>query len=473
MKTTKAYLKYRAKLALSRKDFWFYCKLRAPDFYREDRQFLKDLCYEFQAYYESDEKVLIINMPPRHGKSRTASLFIEWVLGKDKLHKTKVMTGSYNEKLSTSFSKNVRDGVQETKGDDEKIVYADIFPDVKIKRGDAAANLWGLVGGYNNYLATSPTGTATGFGCDWMIIDDLIKSALEAYNAGLKEKQWEWFTNTMLSRLEEGGRIIIIMTRWATDDLAGRALLHYVSKKRKYRHINVKAVQVDGSMLCSEILSRESYEEKKDLMGEDILSANYQQEPIDLKGKLYSSFKTYDGELPKFKEIRNYTDSADDGSDYLCSIVYGVTYADEAYILDVLYTQKPMEYTEPATAKMLYEHKVNRAKFESNNGGRGFARAVKRILKTDYKSTYTDIDWFFQGANKNARILSQATWIMNHAYYPANWRDRWPEYYKAMTKYQRTGKNKHDDAPDATTGIAEDLNIENELSSIPKSAFGL
>ena len=72
-------------------------------------------------------------------------------------------------------------------------------------------------------------------------------------------------------------------------------------------------------------------------MGEDIASANYQQEPIDLKGRLYTSFKTYSGELPQFKEIRNYTDTADTGEDYLCSINYGVTFAGEAYVLDVLY----------------------------------------------------------------------------------------------------------------------------------------
>ena len=72
-------------------------------------------------------------------------------------------------------------------------------------------------------------------------------------------------------------------------------------------------------------------------MGRDIWSANYQQEPIDLKGRLYSSFKTYSGALPAFKQIRAYIDTADEGSDYLCCIVYGITFQTEAYVLDVLY----------------------------------------------------------------------------------------------------------------------------------------
>ena len=69
------------------------------------------------------------------------------------------------------------------------IIYSDIFPGVQIKRGDGSMNLWSLTDGYNNYLATSPSGTATGFGCTWMIIDDLIKSAEEAYNETILENE--------------------------------------------------------------------------------------------------------------------------------------------------------------------------------------------------------------------------------------------------------------------------------------------
>ena len=126
-----------------------------------------------QEFYFGDDEVLIINLPPRHGKSRTAQLLTEWVFGNNPAEK--VMTGSYNETLSTSFSKNVRNSIQELKADEAKTVYSDIFPGVQIKRGDGAMNLWSLEGGYNNYLATSPTGTATGFGCTLMLVDDLIK----------------------------------------------------------------------------------------------------------------------------------------------------------------------------------------------------------------------------------------------------------------------------------------------------------
>lgn len=456
-----------AKIELAKRKFFYYCNLKAPDFYKNDRKFLIDLCTQLQDFYESDEEVLIVNMPPRHGKSRTVGCFVEWILGVNQ--KEKIMTGSYNETLSTSFSKNVRNTIMEEKSDVDQVVYSDIFPGVIIQKGDGAMNMWSLANGYNNYLATSPTGTATGFGASLLIIDDLIKNAAEAYNADVLAKHWDWFTNTMLSRLEEGGKIIIIMTRWHSDDLAGKALAHYTETGAKVRHISYKALQEDGSMLCDEILSKRSYNAKIKAMGIDIASANYQQEPIDIKGRLYTNFKTYT-KLPTddhgnllFTSIRNYTDTADTGDDYLCSINYGV-YNGEAYILDVLYTKDGMEITEPATAKMLYEGKVNVADIESNNGGRGFARNVETELKNRYRSNYCKINTFFQSKNKHSRILSNSTWVMNHIYFPVNWKDRFPEYYEAMSRYQKEGKNAHDDAPDATTGIAEKINAGDTFS---------
>ena len=122
-----------AKIELARRSFFDYCRLKAPDFYKPDRKFLVELCGEFQSFIESDESVMIVNIPPRHGKSRTAGCFVEWILGRD--HNAKIMTGSYNETLSTMFSKNVRNTISEVKGDISKPVYSDVFPDTKIKRG--------------------------------------------------------------------------------------------------------------------------------------------------------------------------------------------------------------------------------------------------------------------------------------------------------------------------------------------------
>lgn len=452
----KAALKRQAQLELARRNFFYYCQLMAGDFYKPERIYLKQLCDSFQNFISDDEhNVLIINIGPRHGKSRTAGMFVQWLLGND--NSKKIMTGSYNDTLSTVFSKSVRNAIQEEKADDSITVFSDIFPNTKIKRGDGAMNLWSLEKGYNNYLATSPGGTATGFGADVIIIDDLIKSALEANNSNILEGHWEWFTNTMLSRLEEGGKLIIIMTRWHSEDLAGKALSKLPESGYSVKHISMRTYDEEtDTMLCEDVLSKESYFRKVKAMGADIASANYQQEPIDIKGRLYSEFKTY-VDRPIFKRISAYTDTADTGKDYLASYIYGETMDKEAYILDILFTKEPMEVTEPLLARKLVENEVNLCWIESNNGGRGFARNVERLMRENHGTNQTTVKWFHQSKNKQARILTNATWLMEHVYFPEGWRNRWPELYKSLMTYQREGKNAHDDAQDALTGIAEKI----------------
>ena len=461
----------RAKLELARREFFFYCYLKSPDFYKYERQFLVDLCNDLQNFLTSDDEVLILNLPPRHGKSRTVGNLVEWLLGRD--INAKIMTGSYNETLSTTFSKNVRNTIQEVKGDKDKIVFSDIFPGVSIKQGDGAMNLWSLEGGYNNYLATAPGGTATGFGCSLMIIDDLIKNKEEAYNANVLDKHWEWYAQTMLSRLEEGGKIIIIMTRWVSGDLAGRAIEHYKAEGKKIKHIKMKAVQDDkGTMLCDEILSYKSFLSKAKAMGPEIASANYQQEPIDIKGRLYNEFKTY-VDLPKEKiiKISAYCDTADTGDDFLCNIIYADC-KDSAYILDVIYTKEAMEITEPLVAEAYKKFNVNVADIESNNGGRAFARNIERITrdKGNYK---TVVKWFHQSGNKIARILSNSAWVNANIYMPIDWKNKWSEFAKDIISYQKEGKNKHDDAPDALTGVAEKTINRNEMRTIDRNILGI
>ncbi|MGU8103873.1 phage terminase large subunit [Streptococcus suis] len=470
----RAAIRQQARFELARRDFFYYCHLMASDFYKPSRRYLVELCNDLQGFLSDNEhNVLVINEPPRHGKSRTAGMFVQWLLGND--NDKKIMTGSYNETLSTVFSKNVRNAIQETKADEDVVVFNDIFPDTHIKYGDAAMNLWSLEGGYNNYLATSPTGTATGFGADIIIVDDLIKNAEEANNATVLEKHWEWFTNTMLSRLEEGGKIIIIMTRWHSQDLAGKALIELPKSDYKVKHISMKAYdEATDTMLCDEVLSKQAYLQKTKTMGADIASANYQQEPIDIKGRLYSGFKTY-VDKPTFKRISAYTDTADTGKDYLASYIYGVTMDNEAYILDVVFTKEPMEVTEPLLAQKLAEWQVNTCDIESNNGGRGFARNVERLTQDSYQNRYTVFNWFHQSQNKQARILTNTTWAIEHIYFPENWRHRWSELYQNLMSYQREGKNAHDDAADALTGVVEAINdkIRTKAKVKRKLLYGL
>ena len=378
------------------------------------------------------------------------------------------MTGSYNETLSSTFAKQVRDMIatEQTRG---VTVYRDIFPDTKIKYGEASMNKWALEGSQvANYLATSPTGTATGFGADLIVIDDLIKNSEEAYNSNVLEKHIDWFTNTMLSRTEKGFKLIIIMTRWASNDLAGFILSNYDDVV----HINYKAINDDGTPLDEETLSLEDFEFKTKNMAKEIVYANYQQEPIDIKGRLYSEFKTY-VDLPKEKivKIASYCDTADTRDDFLCNIIYADC-KDSAYILDVIYTKEAMEITEPLVAEAYKKFNVNVADIESNNGGRAFARNIERITR-DRGNYKTVVKWFHQSGNKIARILSNSAWVNNNIYMHVDWKNKWSEFAKDIISYQKEGKNKHDDGPDALTGVAEKVINRNEVRTIDRNVLGI
>ena len=112
-------LKNERSIRQARKSFFAYCNTKAGDFYKPDRQFLVDFCNQLQDFYYSDDEVFIVNMPPRHGKSRTIGCFVEWVLGQNQSEK--IMTGSYNETLSTNFTKTVRDTIAEEKAMTQKL----------------------------------------------------------------------------------------------------------------------------------------------------------------------------------------------------------------------------------------------------------------------------------------------------------------------------------------------------------------
>lgn len=459
-KMLKKELKKQALFALCRKNFWIYCKTMAPDFYKEDRLYLKELCNELQDFIESDEKVCVVSIPPRHGKSRTLFMLDDWLYGVTN-SQAKIMEASYSKDLAIIQSKNVRNTIMEEKADEDKIIYHDIFEDVSVKRGDGSINMWSLEKGYNNWLSTSPSGAATGFGATVIIVDDIVKNAYEAFNENILQQHYDWFVNTMLSRLESGGKIIIVMTRWSKKDLAGRLLKDYPDA----RNIVMKAYDpTTGKMLCDEILNYEDYIDKTRNMDEAIREANYNQAPVDVKGKLYTEFKRYhlnsnnqivvNGKVVNIKRIAAVTDTADEGTDWLCSIVFAEDYNKNAYILDVYYTKEPVEITIPQQALFLRKNKVTYSVTESNNGGKLFAISVKKELEEKLKY-YPTVKWFHQSKNKRSRIISAAKEVMNRVHYPEDLETRWKEWFTDLDEYQKETIMAHDDAPDALTMVVE------------------
>lgn len=466
------------KIDKAKNNFWEYCLLMNPSFYQRHRTYQKRICDTMQALYEHkllNEKtgkpcdILILNLPPGAGKSYTAALFATWCFGQSV--KNAIITVSYNAMLAETFAKNVRNIIsdEEIKGDNDYYVPTSFWSNLKIKRGDGAMSKWSLEGSNMSYLAAGFDGSITGMRGNIGIIDDPIKNAEEAINERIKEKHWDFYKNTFASRMLDGAVQIIIQTRWATDDLAGMLLNTFPERCYELKIQALETVETkdeNGSIIktekswCEDLYSTPDLLQKKATIDADIWDANYMQEPIDKKGGLYAAgFKTYSAVDPsRFTRICNYTDTADTGADFLCSISFGVIDR-YGYILDIYYTDEPMEVTEPETARRLGEYGVREAIVESNNGGRGFARNVKTQLKR-LGIKRCNVTWFTQSKNKKTRILVNASNVMEQLIMPEDWKKRYPEFAKAILKYQRKGKNDYDDGPDALTGVVEIINGE-------------
>jgi hypothetical protein len=154
---------------------------------------------------------LIINLPPRHGKSEFISkYFIAWYMLKNPGHK--VMLIAYSDSLAKTLARGVQDVIREA------IEGSDITIDPKMK----AAGNFRLLPDMTSLFACGAGGSITGKGADLMIIDDPIKNIAEAMSMTKRDSLWEWFLSTAYTRLEPNGVVAIVMTRWHSDDLVGR-----------------------------------------------------------------------------------------------------------------------------------------------------------------------------------------------------------------------------------------------------------
>jgi predicted phage terminase large subunit-like protein len=288
-----------------------------------------------------------------------------------------------------------------------------------------------------------------------IIIDDPIKPD-DALSSLVREKVNNKFDTTIRNRVNSRNTpIIIIMQRLHENDLCG----HLIEREPdEWTVLSLPCIYNDDEgNECALWSFKQTLDELKKERQKNafVFDTQYMQNPKPLEGLMYeNTFRVYDV-IPYSKKMvkKAYIDTADEGKDYLCAITYVETETAN-YILDILYTQKPMEYTEPKTAELLSKHGIIEAVIESNNGGRGFARAVEKQCRI-MGNNLTKFKWFHQGDNKNIRIFSNSAAVMNLTYFPKGWEHLFPEFYKAITSYMKVGKNDHDDAPDALTGTVE------------------
>lgn len=453
----------------ARESFWEYCKAIAPDFYMEHRTYQKDFANQMQDLYEG--KILndkgevmrgaLISFPPRHGKSRTMTLFATWMLGKE--NEKSVITVSYNASMATTFSRNTRDIIMQEQLD-TTISFQDVFPNTRIKRGDASVNSWSLEGSHFSYYGGGFNSSITGKGATLaLIIDDPVKNAEEALNPEHLEKLYSKYTDTLMSRAEKGALTIVIQTRWSKNDPIGKILSSEDGKN--FVEINYKACEDEeaGIMLCDDLLDFSSYLRLKRNVSDIIFQANYQQAMIDRKGALYpdisnNKYKDIPRDAngnPVFENYVAYVDTADAGKDYF-AVVFAGLYQAQFYIIDIIYNQDAIDKNEDLLIKKLIENNINVCKIESNFGGKVFARNVEKRLYSEHGLTKPIIQTLHQNNNKETRILVNSPQVNNNVFFPSDVSVRFPVAWESITTFPKDPrKAKNDDIEDALTGMVE------------------
>jgi hypothetical protein len=319
----------------------------------------KVMARKFEEIAEGKLKRLIINMPPRHTKSEFASFLLpSWFLGK--YPNKKIIQSSNTSELAVGFGRKVRNLV-------DSEAYAEIFPNVSLRADSKAAGRW-ATNANGEYFAIGVGGTVTGKGADLLIIDDPHseqEAKLAQSNPEVFDQVYEWYTSGPRQRLQPGGAIVVVMTRWSKKDLTGRILQSMVDKEgESWDVIEFPAILPSGNPLWPEFWSLEELQALQLELPAAKWNAQYQQTPTSEEGAIikrewWKLWKNPDP--PKCAFVIQSWDTAftkSERSDYSACTTWGVFYMNEnendphVILLDAF--KKRMEF--PELKEKAYNH---------------------------------------------------------------------------------------------------------------------
>ena len=324
----KEFLRYKIKLEEKRKesaiknDFMSFVKYVWPDFIEGSHH--KIMAEKFNKVATGDLKRIVINMAPRHTKSEFASYLLpSWMIGKNP--KLKIIQATHTTELAVRFGRKAKNLIDSQE-------YQKIFQ-TKLREDSKAAGRWETNEG-GEYFAAGVGGSITGRGADLLIIDD-PHSEQDALNTNALERTWEWYTSGPRQRLQPGGIIVVVMTRWNTKDLTGKLInAQKESKADQWEVIEFPAILPNEKPLWPEYWKLEELEGVKAGLPIGKWNAQYQQNPTAEEGSIIKRewWQLWDKDLPPLHHVIQSYDTAflkKETADYSAITTWGVFYPTE------------------------------------------------------------------------------------------------------------------------------------------------
>lgn len=238
---------------------------------------------KLDAVVDGRIKRLLIFAPPRHGKSELVSRKLPaYFLGR--YPDRQVISSGYGDDFVEEFGRDVRNLVTSSE-------YHALFPDVSLAADSKAKARWNIGGHRGAYIAAGVGGQITGKGAHLLVIDDPVKDRKEANSEAKREDVWNWYRAVAYPRLEEQAAIVLTLTRWHEDDLAGRLLQAEANGGQPWEKISFRALSERGEALWPEKFPREVLEETRAVLGPYEWEALYQGCPAPLEGSLFKPDK--------------------------------------------------------------------------------------------------------------------------------------------------------------------------------------
>ena len=447
------------KQELSRRNLSDFTNYTKPDFI--EGWFNRIIAKELQQFYHDvmagKQPRLIIQAPPRSGKSELFSRrFPAWAFGQNP--DLQIIAASYSTDLASRMNRDVQRII-----DSEE--YQGVFPETTLNGKNIAtvsgqslrnSEIFEIVGHTGAYRSAGVGAGITGMGADIGIIDDPVKDAKEANSQTIRDAVWDWYTTTFYTRLSPKSGILLGMTRWHEDDLAGRLLREMDNDGDQWRIVSFPAIaesdeefRLEGEALHPERYDLERLTKIKKAVGSQAWNALYQQRPSSKGGDIIKGawFKRY-SVLPRMKRIVITADTAQktkQHNDYSVIIVAGLGNDGGLYIVDLIRGKWEAPELEQKLSDVWNKYRsmsVHKVYIEDKSSGTSLIQNIQRKQRIPVEGVQVDTD-------KYTRVLGVQGYIESGYIYLPNDAEWIEDFIKECEAFTATDSHKHDDQVDA------------------------